>query len=113
MQHLELKLDQPSLLTRQLADGSSLEAALDRLAEERPDLVGELLSHADTWPLGWLELPAGGSWADDCVLLARELASDCEELIVCGIGGSALGTQAVYAALDWPVASLRPLWSAP
>ena len=110
MQHLELKLDHPALLARQLADGRSLQAALDALDTERPDLVGELMGRADSWPLKWLELPAGGDWADDCVLLARELAGSCEELIVCGIGGSALGTQAVYAALDWPVASLRPLW---
>jgi len=107
---LEIKLDHPSLLKRELAGGQPLAEALDQLDGERSDLLTELLDHQDDWPLGWLSLPEHDAYAGQCKELAGRLAARCEELIVCGIGGSALGTQAVYHALDWPVTPLKPLW---
>lgn len=110
MDLLHLQLDGEQLLAQRLADGRTLGAALDQLDAERSDLFAELLTHQDEWPLGWLSLPEGGGAVADCLTAAEELSRQCEELIVCGIGGSALGAQAVYTALDWPVASLRPVW---
>ena len=107
---LDIKLDHASLLERPLADGTPLGTALDALDIERPTLHVDLQDRAGEWPLGWLTVPEGGDWVTTCQRRAGELRNDCEEMIVCGIGGSALGTQAVYAALDWPVNSLLPLW---
>jgi len=110
MDLLSIQLAGDELLAQRLGDGRTLGAALDQLDSERSDLFAELLAHQDEWPLGWLQLPEGGAWVADCLAAAGELGQQCAELIVCGIGGSALGAQAVYAALDWPVASLKPLW---
>jgi len=109
MDLLKLKLDSPELLSFKL-DNGTLGEALAELDRERSDIHAELLSHQDLWPLGWLDLPQGGDWVKDCADAAAGMAEECEELIVCGIGGSALGTQAVYAALDWPLQSLRALY---
>jgi len=110
MELLKLNLNPPELLARKLEDGSPLGDALGELDRDRPGLHAKLLAHVDEWPLGWLDLPHGGDWVDDCLRVAEALATECEELIVCGIGGSALGTQAVYSALDWPLQSLRALY---
>lgn len=110
MDLLDLQLESSPLLGHRLASGQTLGEALDELDRARPDLFSDLLSHQDEWPLGWLSLPEGGDWVADCQAAAQALSAECEELIVCGIGGSALGTQAVYAALDWPLSSFNPLW---
>jgi glucose-6-phosphate isomerase len=108
MELLKFNLNSPALLNRELDDGT-LDEALAGLDRERPNVHSELLAHRDKWHLGWLDLPAGGDWVKDCTDTAAGLADECEELIVCGIGGSALGTQAVFAALDWPLQSLNAL----
>lgn len=109
MELLKFNLNSPELLNFKLESGM-LDNALASLDREHSGLQAELLAHRDKWPLGWLDLPAGGGWVKDCTDTAAGLADECEELIVCGIGGSALGTQAVYAALDWPLQSLRALY---
>ncbi len=110
MTTLKLNLQSKELLGRQLGDGQGLGAALDALDGAQPKLHEDLLSQRGKWPLGWLDLPWGGSWVDDCNEQALRLIDEgCEALIVCGIGGSALGTQAVYSALEQPGRPLRPL----
>jgi glucose-6-phosphate isomerase len=109
MELLKFNLNSPSLLNFKLANGT-LDSSMAGLDRERPDMHTELLAHREKWPLGWLDLPTGGDWVAGCAATAAALADQCEELIVCGIGGSALGTQAVYTALDWPLQSLRALY---
>lgn len=107
---LELKTEHPSLLARPLADGTTLEAAMLELAQRHPDPHGEILARRAQWPIGWLDLPAGGAWVEQSLAQAKRLAGTCDSLIVCGIGGSALGTQAVYRALDLPGWRLRKVY---
>ncbi|MCC7476879.1 glucose-6-phosphate isomerase [bacterium] len=110
MDLLDLKLGSEALLNRRLNDGRSLAEALDALNSAQPALHERLTAQRGKWPLGWLDLPWGGSWVEDCNEQAlRLIDSGCSALLVCGIGGSALGTQAVYSALDQPGRPLRPL----
>ncbi len=107
---LELKTEDPALLLSTMADGTAFEEALNALVREHPDPHGDLLAQRANWPIGWLDLPAGGAWAEESSTQAKRLASEFDSLIVCGIGGSALGTQAVYRALDLPGWRLRKVY---
>jgi glucose-6-phosphate isomerase len=104
---LELKCDDPALLQDVLDDGTTLEQALSALMKQHPDPHGALLAQRGSLPIGWLDLPAGGPWVEQCAAQAKRMASEFDSLIVCGIGGSALGAQAVYRALDLPGWRLR------
>jgi glucose-6-phosphate isomerase len=96
-------------MQRKLRDGRTLGEAIETLAAEHPQAHGALLARRDQEPLGWLDLPAGGSWVIQCLELAAALREKYSELLVCGIGGSALGTQAVYHAFDLPSERLLPV----
>jgi len=109
MRLLELEIESTGILARKLVGGRLLGEALDELAADTAHPHRELLAHHDQWPLGWLELPRGGPWVRASLYTAQTLREECSELVVCGIGGSALGAQAVYAAMDWPVEYLLPV----
>lgn len=107
MKLLEPNLIHPSLLSYMLDDGSTLDEALQNLAREHADAHTRLLAQRGKLPIGWLDLPSDGEGLERSVTLGKQLADNFDALIVCGIGGSALGTQAVYAALDQPGWRLR------
>jgi glucose-6-phosphate isomerase len=107
---LRIDLDSYSLMQRKLRDGRMLGDAIAALAKEHTRVHGALLARRGKEPLGWLDLPAGGPWVLPCLNLAAELREKYAGMVVCGIGGSALGTQAVYSALDWPLNDLLPVY---
>jgi glucose-6-phosphate isomerase len=104
---LQLELDYPVLRDYPLAGGATLGSACDTLAQQHPDPLGQLRAQAGHWPVGWLDLPQGGPWVDASCAIAARLRDEVETLIVCGIGGSALGAQAVLRCLDLPGRRLR------
>ncbi len=104
---LNFKLDLPALTGFPLASGQTLGAARDALALCSGNLTTTLRSHAGQWPVGWLDLPGGGPWVEHSLRLAAQLQQEVETLIVCGIGGSALGAQAVLRCLDSPRARMK------
>jgi glucose-6-phosphate isomerase len=109
---INIDLESTGLLSRPLVSGQPLGEALATLAAKHADAHGALIARKEAGgePLGWLDLPAHATYADECQTIADELRSAYAELIVCGIGGSALGIQAVYGALDWPVADLASVY---
>jgi glucose-6-phosphate isomerase len=109
MSILTINLDNPSLTDRKLNDGTELGAVRLELAQQYATIHSDLEARRGEWPLGWLDLPWGGEMALKAEELGGAYARQFSDLIVCGIGGSALGTQAVYAALDRPDAPLRRL----
>jgi glucose-6-phosphate isomerase len=95
-----LRLDLgPNLLDFRLNDGTNLGAALTLLTAESADFHARLLSNSANWPIGWLDLPGLHANLGASRELARRTSAEFQTLIVCGIGGSALGTQAVQATL--------------
>lgn len=107
---IEVNTSLPSLLDRKLPNGQRLGAALEAALEEWGEVHARLLEWRGRWPIGWLELPQGGAEYAESVGLGKRLREEYETLIVCGIGGSALGTQAVYAALDSPGEPLQSVY---
>ena len=110
MNHLKIDLDSTGLTQRQLSGGQTIGEATAALAAQHPQAHADLVARHDTAPLGWLDLPFGGPWLQECLDIAADLRANYAELIVCGIGGSALGTQAVFGALDWPVTELNNVY---
>jgi len=56
----------------------------------------------------WTELPGQKALADECVALWKKVNGKFENLVVIGIGGSALGTLAVKSALCHPLHNELP-----
>jgi glucose-6-phosphate isomerase len=110
MSLIEVNTTIPSLLARRLSDGQALGDALDAALADWRDVHPRLLEWRGKWPLGWLDLPQGGADYARSVELGSRFSEEYETLIVCGIGGSALGTQAVYSALDNPGEPLRNVY---
>jgi glucose-6-phosphate isomerase len=108
--HLKIDLESTGLLQRKLGSGQDLGAAVAALAGQHADAHASLVARRNSAPLGWLDLPQGGPWLQECLDIATELNTNYAELIVAGIGGSALGIQAVFAALDWPVTELNSVY---
>ena len=97
------------LMHHKLAGGEELGAALRHLTSKVTDPLEALGEHVRGAGLGWLSLPASEEWAEQSQAQASRLRAEAGELLVCGIGGSVLGTQAVYEALAMPPGALRKL----
>jgi glucose-6-phosphate isomerase len=101
---MPLSLDYTFMMSPPVANGITeaefssgqreLRAALDRVSGRRS--AGQL---------GFLDLPASASNLRSCQALALEYSRDTDDLVVLGIGGSALGTIALRTAL------LAPHWN--
>jgi glucose-6-phosphate isomerase len=106
---LQFELNFPALSGFKIGESATLGETIEFLARQIKDPVAQLRGHAGGWPVGWLDLPAGGQHVAESKRIADKLAGEHEEMIVCGIGGSALGAQAVHSALDLSGARLRKL----
>ena len=106
---LQFELNYPALASFKIGESATLGETIEFLARQIKDPAAQLREHTGEWPVGWLDLPAGGQHVDDSKRIAGKLAGEYDELIVCGIGGSALGAQAVHSALDLPGKRLRRL----
>ena len=109
MNLLTVEFTKTRLMEYRLGDGRLLGEALTELAEQTLAPMVQLNRQRSNWPLGWLDLPSNAGLVQRCLETAQALREECSELVVCGIGGSALGAQAVYAALDWPIEYLLPV----
>ncbi|MCJ7744014.1 MAG: glucose-6-phosphate isomerase, partial [Dehalococcoidales bacterium] len=58
--------------------------------------------------LGFCQLPYDLAAADEVLLMARSLRGKCDDFVVLGIGGSALGGVALFRALCHPLHNLLP-----
>ena len=53
-------------------------------------------------PLGFRKLPYNTKLADEITVMASEIQERCDNFVVVGIGGSALGNIALHSALNHP-----------
>ena len=95
---MTIRLDVSGMLARAVASG----ATAGQLADLGPRLVvahEELLADAARGALGFRELEAQADERERVLSWAREEASRLDDVVVLGIGGSALGAQALRSAL--------------
>jgi glucose-6-phosphate isomerase len=100
---MTIQLDVSGMLARAVPGGVTPERvlALDSRLTAAHD---QLLSDAERGVLGFRELEAQGPERTRVLEWAREAATRCDDVVVLGIGGSALGTVALRTALlprDW------------
>jgi glucose-6-phosphate isomerase len=93
------------LVERCGADGIPKER-MDAFAPTAEDAVKRMAAERAAGRRGFLDLPNATAERDACLKAAKELAPTCDDLVVLGIGGSALGTIAVADAV------LGPWWNA-
>lgn len=75
-------------------------AQLKTLAEKTSPLIGQLNKERKTGKTPYRDLPYNNKTAEQVKALAGKLKGRCENLVVLGIGGSALGNIALQTALN-------------
>lgn len=88
------------------------DAELDALRAPSANALARIQARRDA-DLRWLDLPHGADVLEDVVRYAESVKGRFDTVIVCGIGGSALGTIALHAALNPPTHDLGPTNGAP
>ena len=93
---LNLRYDFNNLMADRVGDHGIGEAELKSLVpklEEAADAIEKA-------PLGFRKLLSNTKLADDITVMASEIQERCDNFVVVGIGGSALGNIALHSALN-------------
>ena len=64
--------------------------------------IEEAADAIEKTPLGFRKLPYNTKLADEITVMASEIQERCDNFVVVGIGGSALGNIALHSALNHP-----------
>jgi glucose-6-phosphate isomerase len=80
-------------------DGIS-ESQLKKIAEESLPIIREVNKERKAGKTAYRELPSNNQMVKEVKELASELRDNCENFVVLGIGGSALGNIALQTALN-------------
>ncbi len=100
---MTIRLDASGMMRRAVPSGATPEA-LRALAPRLAEAQALLLAQAGRGILGFRELESQAAERERVVAWAREAARGCRDVVVLGIGGSALGALALRTALlprDW------------
>src|SRR5687768_13569935 len=100
-----LTLDLNGALEGQSGRGGLRPEELLGLEERASAAVRSLLAQRQTLP--FMDLPFHTAAAESAQSLGRELADEFENVVVLGIGGSALGPKALFTGLSHPLHNLR------
>jgi glucose-6-phosphate isomerase len=95
---LNLRYDFNNLLAERVGYHGIGEAELKLLAPK----IGEAADAIAKMPLGFRKLPYNTKLADEITVMASEIQERCDNFVVVGIGGSALGNIALHSALNHP-----------
>ncbi|MCB9899399.1 MAG: glucose-6-phosphate isomerase [Planctomycetes bacterium] len=83
-------------------------SALDRAAILHSSVTKALADKRAAGRLGFLDVPDDGATVEACLKYAESVHGRFENVVVLGIGGSALGTRALHAALSPPLHETAP-----
>jgi glucose-6-phosphate isomerase len=97
-----IRVDVNGMMAHLLGEAGLDDADLDELAPRLADVAESLARRRRGGTLGFVRLLQGGPELAGALELAREVREELDDLVVLGIGGSALGTRALYAALAPP-----------
>lgn len=103
-----LELDLTCLTAAGVGEAGLSDAELDAAAARAVQAFDAALALRASGKVGFWELPDARDVARRCLDWARALPPAIEDVVVLGIGGSALGGRALYAALARPYEPLRP-----
>ena len=95
---LNLRYDFNNLMAERVGEHGITEAELKALGPKLFAAAGAV----EKAPLGFRKLPHDTKLADQVAVLASELQERCDNFVVVGIGGSALGNIALHSALNHP-----------
>src|SRR5688572_25160014 len=84
------------------------DSELAPLADRAAAAVDQTAAMATKGEVGFFNLAEGRELAKRALEYARGLPPEIENFVVLGIGGSSLGTRALYSALARPLDPLRP-----
>jgi glucose-6-phosphate isomerase len=103
---MPITFDYNNMLTPRLGEGRGIEPArLDALAERFTEIHADTQRRRETGEMGFFELPDALTVVDEIERFANGVGQAFENVVVLGIGGSALGTVALKTAL------LKPYWN--
>jgi len=101
---MSIRLDYTNMLAEVVGEQCGIaDAELDDLSERGRNIHQELMRRREEGELPFYDLPFDSTSLEDVRQLAEDLAARCSTFVVLGIGGSALGTLALFRAL-------RPLY---
>jgi len=103
-----LTLDVNLSLEAQAGKGGLRRDELAALEGRAAQAVRTLFSEREAGNRAFLDLPADSIAAQAVKALGRELQSQFENVVVLGIGGSALGPKALFTGLGHPLHNLQP-----
>jgi glucose-6-phosphate isomerase len=100
---MPIKLDYNHMLTSGLQDGRGIDPVrLDALRERFAEVHADVQRRREAGEIGFFDLPAQASLVDEIETFANGMGQAFENVVVLGIGGSALGTVALRTALKHP-----------
>jgi glucose-6-phosphate isomerase len=103
---MPLKLDYNNMLSDRLEGGRGVDPArLRELASRFREVHGDTARRRESGELGFYELPHAGELVEEIDRFANGVGQAFENVVVLGIGGSALGTTALRTAM------LDPYWN--
>lgn len=103
MHEFEVKYDYTNMLSSAVGEGGVLPRELEEAAQRFPEVFERLSAQRAEGVLGFMDLPCDETAAGLVVKAASQLEGRFENLVVLGIGGSALGTVALKSALCHPL----------
>jgi glucose-6-phosphate isomerase len=95
---LNLRYDFNNLMAERVGEHGVADAELTALGPK----LAMAADAIDKAPLGFRKLPHDSKLADEIAILASEIQERCDNFVVVGIGGSALGNIALHSALNHP-----------
>src|ERR1017187_4689711 len=95
---LNLRYDFNNLMAERVGEHGIMDAELHALGPK----LAAAADAVEKASLGFRKLPYETKLADEIVHLASEIQAHCDNFVVVGIGGSALGNIALHSALNHP-----------
>ena len=109
VQSMKLSLDHNYAMAEFLGESGLKETDLQGLAPRLGAFHQDLAARRESGQLGFMELPYQAQVVKEVRQVAKPLLEWCWDLVVLGIGGSALGARALHQALCHPQHNKFPM----
>jgi glucose-6-phosphate isomerase len=109
VQSMSLSLDHNYAMAEFLGESGLKETELESLAPRLQQFHHDLAALREKGQLGFMKLPYQGSIVKEVRQVAKPLLEWCWDVVVLGLGGSALGVRALHQALCHPQHNKLPM----